>query len=70
MGLNSAFKGLTYIVTSKFCLLHIGIFTEGKAGYDEDVVVLKDEKNENHRVSTSHFSSISACLCISLSSLL
>jgi hypothetical protein len=36
--------------------LHLGIFIEGKSGYDEDIITLKDEKNENHRVSTSHFS--------------
>lgn len=25
------------------------VFVEGKSGYDEDVIILKDEKNENHR---------------------
>jgi hypothetical protein len=37
-------------------LFHIGIFVEAKPGNDEDVIILKDEKNENHRVSTSNFS--------------
>jgi hypothetical protein len=52
-----------YVVIYKFNSFHTGIFIQGKSGYDEDVIILKDESNENHRVSTSQFS-VGLCVCV------